>query len=170
MGREPAPAGVFARGRERKFVMPAQSGADPGGSIAETFADITAPGGGTTADIGARELFFAPFRAPAKFTAGASRDFRCQQGLPAPAGLVRETNPDEVKNFVHQDALEFPAARQESRIEQDPAARDMGGGQVGAEGVANFDANRPAGKMGKHRDYLGGAASSGEGGVPTDLK
>lgn len=170
MGRKPAPAGVSARGTQRKFVMPAQPSAEPGGGIAETFADIAAPGGSAAANVSRRKFFFAPFRAPAKFAQDIGCDFRCQQLLPAPAGLVRETNPDEMEDFVDQDALKFAATDQKFRIKQDAAARNIRRGEMGPEGDANFDADRPAGKMRQHRDYLGGAARSGEGGVPAVLK
>ncbi len=75
-----------------------------------------------------------------------------------------------MENFMDQDALEFAAPDQNFRIEQNPTAGNVRGGQMRTKRGADLDPDRPAGERRQHRDYLGGATNSGEGGVPTDLK
>lgn len=154
--------------------MPAQSGAKPGGSVAEAFADVATPGGTATADIGTGQLILAPFRAPAEFTASARSQFGRKNAFPAPAGLVREPDPREVKNLVDQDALEFAGLDQEFGIEKNAAARNVGGGEMGAERTPQLDANGTAGEgrqqslplKGYPRYCFGGAAGSAPGKAP----
>ncbi len=64
---EPGPAVAAIERRECELVVIAKAGVEPGSRIAETFAGVTAPSGGSADSIGAREFSFAPFGAPSEF-------------------------------------------------------------------------------------------------------
>ncbi|HMC58660.1 MAG TPA: hypothetical protein VKJ01_05675, partial [Candidatus Solibacter sp.] len=84
------------------------------------------------ADLGGAEFLLAPFGRPSQFPACAGAPFGSQHALPGPAGRVAEAEPDEVGQFVNENAREFLAGA----IERDAAFAEEGAAMDGASGIA----------------------------------
>ena len=125
--------------------MAGKASAKPSRGVAEAFADVAAPRGRAAAEVGAGEPALPPFRAPAELAGRARDKFPGQHALPAPASLVRETDPHEMEDLVDQDPLELPGAGQEFGVEQNPPVWNVGGSQMRAERTAKLDADGAAG-------------------------
>jgi len=143
MALEPGSAVAAVELRKGELVVIAKSGEEPRGGIAETFAGVTAPGGGAACAIGTGELSFAPLRAPAEFTPA---ELGLKNFFPTASGLVRQAQPGEMENFVDENAIEVVAIAKNLGVEQNEAARDGGRGKMRAEGAAKLDADGPAGE------------------------
>ena len=150
--------------------MIAEFGAQPGGGITEAFAYIASPGGGAAADIGTRELVLAPLGAPTQFAGARACKFGFEHAFPAPTGLIRQADPGEVENLMDQDAFEFASLGEDLGVEQNAAARNIRRGQVGAEGTANFDADRTSGERRQHYCFAGAGGLAGMASEPTAFK
>ena len=88
MAHKPAPADAAKRPRKGEFVMIAEFGAQPGGGIAEAFANVASPCRSAPADIATRELMLAPFGAPTQFAGTTASEFGLEDAFPAPTGLI----------------------------------------------------------------------------------
>ena len=170
MAQKPSPADAAGGARQSEFVMIAQFGAQPGGGIAEALTYVTPPGGSAAADVGRLELLLAPFGAPSEFARTGACQFGLQHAFPAPTGLIRQPDPGEVENLVDQDAFEFAALGEDLGVEQNAAARNIRRGQVGAEGTANFDADRTSSEGRQHYCFAGAGGLAGMASEPTAFK
>ncbi len=128
--------------RECEFAVIAKPREKPGGGIAKTLASVAAPRGGRGQSrrkrkylraIQTREFVLAPFRAPAEFAGGARAKFGSKQVFPAPALLIRQSPPREMKDLMNQDALEIAGDPQGLRIDQNETAGNRGRGKMGAQ-------------------------------------
>ncbi len=70
------------------------------------------------AQVGDRQRFFPPFRGPAQFAAGTRSALTAEEFFVGPPPGVAQAQPDEVKDFMHENARKFALAA----VERDVAA------------------------------------------------
>ena len=152
MTTEPPGTPLAKARRKREFAVIAKAREEPGGGVAKTLASIAAPRGGRgqgrcpSRAIHPREFVLAPFRAPAEFAGGARMEFGSKQVLPAPARLIRQAPPREMKDLMNQDALEIAGDAQGFRIDQNETPGDGGRGKMGSKRSAQLHSNGTAGQ------------------------
>lgn len=91
-------------------------------------------------NIAACELILPPLSRPAEFSIGPRLVLLGQEAFPSPPPGVRQANPGEVKEFVNEDAPEFPRVSPERGIEHKPPLTDERGGMNFLAPVRNLTA------------------------------
>lgn len=129
-----------------------------GGGVAEAFAEVKAPGAGAIAAVVRVKRAFARLGGPAEFAFGAAEGFAHDEGFPRPAERVTEACPDEVEDFVGEDAAEFVGIGEEGGIEDDAAlGKEAGGLDFEAAARAGFEFAAMVGEVGLEVDFEGAA-------------
>lgn len=120
--------------------MLAAGGVQPGGRVAEGFT-------GVAGEV-LRQFGFAPLAGPAEFAAGAAAELLFEERFPGGAAAVAEARPDEVEEFVGEDARALGGVAAEGGVEMDFAAAQVRAGDGLATAVAQAivpdEANREA--------------------------
>ena len=83
-----------------------------------------------------REAGFAPFAGPAEFAFGVLGQFRFEELFPGSAPRVTEPDPDEVEEFVGEDAGPLHGLAAEAGMEMNFALANIGSGDGGASAIA----------------------------------
>lgn len=106
-----------------------------GGGIAEAFAEVIAEAAGIGLDVDGVEGLLAPVGGPAHFTLDGAGEFLLdEEGVGSSDGGCFP--PDEVEDFMGEDAIEFWMMTEKRAVEDDEAAKEEGGGvHVIAAGV-----------------------------------
>jgi hypothetical protein len=149
MPPKPREAGAAVDRGKCELRMPFQSRIAPRGGITKAFAHVKPPGRVAAPGVVRGEPKLAPLRAPAQFAGRFSGDLPFDGPLPVAADGVGEANPGEMKYFMHQDALKFPALREHFGIEQDKPAANKRRGQMRPQRPPDADFDGAAGKCGK---------------------
>ena len=145
---KPGAAANAASASKRKLIVPHAAAIQPRGGIAETLAAILPPAAVAGSDITGRERAFSPLRRPAQLAARARLPFTLHQALVGAARRVSQSNPNEVKQLVDEDARKLlPAATERhaafphkcSGIDRAPGPRGHP-----AQGVRALDADGSA--------------------------
>jgi len=142
---KPGAAEGAATARERKLLVPPGAGIQPRGGVAEALAAVLPPSAAAGSDIAGGKGAFSPLRRPAQLTARARPPFSLHQALVGVARRVAQPRPDEVKQFVDEDAREFrPAAIERHTAlphERSGVHRAVGPRGHPAQGVRALDAD-----------------------------
>lgn len=138
---EPAAARGAGAAREGEFVVVSEAGPAPGGRIAEAFAGVLAPAASTEAEVVPGQLLFEEFGGPAEFAADTGLHFAFEEGFPIVARGVAEADPDEVEEFVDEDAAALGGVAAQGGVEHEQTAARVAGGMDGCAGAgASFQA------------------------------
>ena len=113
--------------------MATEPGVQPGGGIAKTFTAVLAPAARAPADVARGERRLSPFGRPAQFAARAGAEFGAQKILVPVPRRVPHAQPDEVPQFVYENAGEFGARA----MEGDAAFAEKSSGVNGTAMVAD---------------------------------
>src|SRR5262249_10273399 len=82
---------------------PAGARVKPGCGVAKALAAVFAPETGAPAYVGSAQAVLAPFRRPAQFPGRARQPLRRHLPFKLQAQRIAQPEPDEVKQFVHED-------------------------------------------------------------------
>src|SRR5580658_8297671 len=149
---EAAGQGVFAmRGDARKY---------PRGRVAEAFADVLAPALGAACGVARGEGLLTPLRRPAQFAAGAAPHFVAEQRFVRPAARVAQPQPNEMEDFMDEDAGELLRVGGEVRVECDAAFADECAGVDRTVAVGDFAADFEANGASLHGGEVGALTRS----------
>lgn len=120
---------------------------EPGSSgIAKAFAAVFAPCARSQPNVAPLELELTPFGRPAGFARDAPRQFASQRRFPFEPRRIAQPHPDEVKDFVRENARVLGCLCAQCFIEDDQTpANESGGvrritrGIAKPRAIANFD-------------------------------
>jgi len=135
---------------QRDLGVPPDTEKHAGARIAKALAEVFAEAAGIDARVGGLERHLTPLGGPSHFARCAGREFPADQTrvLRAEGGRFP---PDEVKDFMSQDAITLARFAEERAIENDQAPVQEGGRvdfrTAGAKIRPELDGNRIANEL-----------------------